>query len=70
MCGTLKNIVALAAGLVDGLGYGANTKSAMLRQGMKEMRRFAQARLAGCMTYSAIRSNTLGHARFFLLLSE
>lgn len=44
MCGTLKNIVALAVGFVDGLGCGSNTKAVIMRQGMQEMRRFAQVR--------------------------
>ncbi|GAX75615.1 hypothetical protein CEUSTIGMA_g3059.t1 [Chlamydomonas eustigma] len=52
MCGTLKNIVALAAGFVDGLGYGPNSKAAVMRQGLSEMMNFS-TRL-----YPSIRSET------------
>ncbi|KAJ3118740.1 Glycerol-3-phosphate dehydrogenase [Phlyctochytrium bullatum] len=42
LCGALKNVVAIAAGLVDGLKYGENTKAAIIRLGLMEMKRFAQ----------------------------
>ena len=37
--GALKNVVALAAGIADGLGYGDNTKAALITRGIYEIAR-------------------------------
>lgn len=39
----LKNVVALAAGIADGLGYGDNTKAALITRGMAEITRLGTA---------------------------
>ena len=39
----LKNVVALAAGIADGLGYGDNTKAALITRGMTEIARLGTA---------------------------
>ena len=46
VCGALKNIVALAAGISAGLGYGANLKAAIITRGLAEITRLGLA--MGC----------------------
>jgi glycerol-3-phosphate dehydrogenase (NAD(P)+) len=41
--GALKNVVALAAGIADGLGYGDNTKAALITRGITEIARLGIA---------------------------
>lgn len=41
--GSLKNVVALAAGMADGLGYGDNTKAALITRGIAEISRLGVA---------------------------
>jgi glycerol-3-phosphate dehydrogenase (NAD(P)+) len=39
LCGAVKNILAIACGLSDGLGYGANARAALITRGLAEMSR-------------------------------
>jgi glycerol-3-phosphate dehydrogenase (NAD(P)+) len=41
--GSVKNVIALAAGISDGLGYGDNTKAALITRGMAEIMRLGLA---------------------------
>jgi len=43
VAGALKNVIAIAAGIIDGLGYGHNTVAALITRGLAEMTRLAAA---------------------------
>jgi glycerol-3-phosphate dehydrogenase (NAD(P)+) len=52
--GSLKNIIAVACGISDGLGFGTNTKAAILSRGLVEISRLGEAMGAGLRTFSGI----------------
>ncbi len=52
--GALKNVIALAAGMADGLGYGDNTKAALITRGILEIGRLALKMGASYETLSGL----------------
>lgn len=52
--GALKNVIALAAGIVDGLGLGDNTKAALITRGIAEISRLGKAMGAHLETFAGL----------------
>ena len=52
--GSLKNVIAIACGVSDGLGFGTNTKAAILTRGLAEISRLGKAMGAKLETFSGI----------------
>lgn len=54
LAGALKNVIGIAAGICDGLGYGDNAKSALMTRGIAEITRFGIRLGANAETFSGL----------------
>lgn len=52
--GALKNVIAIAAGIIDGLGIGDNTKAALITRGLAEISRLGTELGANPLTFSGL----------------
>lgn len=52
--GSLKNVIAIAAGMCDGLGFGANTKASLITRGLAEIARLGLKMGADARTFSGL----------------
>ena len=52
--GALKNIIAISAGIIDGLDYGANAKAAIITRGLAEISRLGVAAGANPLTFAGL----------------
>lgn len=59
--GVLKNLIAVAIGIVDGVGYGENTKASIITRGLAEMTDFAVSLGAQSSTLSGARGPRRPH---------
>jgi glycerol-3-phosphate dehydrogenase (NAD(P)+) len=55
--GAAKNVIAIAAGVADGLGYGMNTKAALVTRGLAEMTRLGVALGGRTLTFLGLAGN-------------
>jgi glycerol-3-phosphate dehydrogenase (NAD(P)+) len=61
--GALKNVIAVAAGILEGLGLGSNTRAALITRGLAEITRLGVALGAQPMTSGLAGMGDLIHAR-------
>ncbi len=54
LCGALKNVIALGAGAIDGIGYGENAKAGFVTRGLAEIARFAFAQGGDPLTVAGL----------------
>jgi glycerol-3-phosphate dehydrogenase (NAD(P)+) len=54
LAGALKNVIAVAAGISDGLGFGHNTRAALITRGLAEMSRLGAKMGANVLTFSGL----------------
>lgn len=54
LCGALKNVIAIGAGISDGMGFGTNVRSALITRGLAEMTRLGVAAGARAETFAGI----------------
>jgi glycerol-3-phosphate dehydrogenase (NAD(P)+) len=54
LCAAAKNVIALAAGAVDGLGFGDNAKAALVTRGLAEIARLGEALGANSETFAGL----------------
>ncbi|MCB9556814.1 MAG: NAD(P)-dependent glycerol-3-phosphate dehydrogenase [Deltaproteobacteria bacterium] len=52
--GAAKNVIAIAAGIADGLGFGTNTRAALITRGLAEITRLAVAKSANPLTLAGL----------------
>ena len=52
--GSMKNVIAIASGIIDGIGYGDNTKAALLTRGLTEISRLGVAMGGSIKTFSGL----------------
>jgi glycerol-3-phosphate dehydrogenase (NAD(P)+) len=55
--GAVKNVIAIAAGISDGLGFGLNARAALITRGLSEMTRLGIAMGADAMTFGGLSGN-------------
>ncbi len=80
LAGAVKNVLAIACGISDGLGFGANARAALITRGLAEMKRLGAALGADVKTFSGLAGmgdlvltctdNQSRNRRFGLMLGE
>ncbi len=54
LAGAVKNVIALATGMADGLGFGDNARAALITRGLSEMSRLGEALGANPLTFAGL----------------